>query len=345
VRTEFAQRPTFDADNWRHAFAVGAVRVLETRLLTRPFLANLAAAQDDAQLEAQLRHTDYAVESGAAGPLPARLEPVLLSRRQAVRDRFDELVDDAEVIELFRSRTDFHNLRVLLRQAVAGRDFAAALVDDGAVPTATLQDIFAEERYGDLPEHLGAAVEAAIPAYFAGRDPRQIDFAVDRAQATFRLRRGRRLGSAFLVELARMTADLTNIRTACRVKWLDQEVRILDSALLPGGHVERGVFAEVLTRPWDDAGPLFGATPYADLVADGVEGLAQEASFIRLERLCDEYAAGLRRHSREVVAGVEPIVAYLLAREAEIRNVRMIVSARHSGLDANRIIDRLAQTY
>ena len=345
MQVDFARYPSIQAENWRYAFAVGAVRVMETRLLPRATLVQLAGAENDDQLGAQLRDTDYAPEPGTPGPLPARVEPVLLARRQAVRDRFAHWVDDPPVIELFQSRVDFHNVRVALRQAVSERDYAHAMIDQGVVPTGVLQSIFAEERYDALPGYLQAAVERAIPAYFENRDPRQIDFAVDRAEAAFRLERGQAIGSGFLVEWARMTADLTNVRAALRVKWMDQERRLLDAALLPGGYVEAGLFHETLTRPWDGAAALFAATPYADVVAGGVDGIAQRQSFIPLERLCDDHTIGLLRMTRQVVAGIEPVVAYLLAREAEIRNVRMVVSGRHSGLGTDRILDRLPETY
>ena len=344
MQINFARYPSIHAENWRYAFAVGAVRVLETRLLSRSALVQLAGVEGDEQLESQLRDTDYAVEPGA-GPLPARLEPALLRERQAARDEFAHLVDDPLVNELFQSRVDFHNLRVALRQALSERDFSHALIDHGVVPTATLQAVFAEERYDSLPEHLRAAVVQAIPAYFEGKNPRQIDFAVDRAQAVFRLKRAREIGSPFLVELARLTADLTNIRATLRVKRLEQERRLLDAALLPGGYVETDMLHEALHRPWDGVAALFSVTPYADVVAGGVEAIVQDESFIRLERVCDDHTIGFLRTTRQIVAGIEPITAYLLAREAEIRNVRMVVSGRHSGLEPSRIIDRVPETY
>ena len=51
------------------------------------------------------------------------------------------------------------------------------------------------------------------------------------------------------------------------------------------------------------------------------------------------------RNARLVTIGVEPLIAWLFAKETEIRNVRMIMTGKINNLPMDMIRERLRETY
>ena len=51
------------------------------------------------------------------------------------------------------------------------------------------------------------------------------------------------------------------------------------------------------------------------------------------------------KRAKYVAFGIEPIIGYLAAREAELTAVRIVMSARSAGLDSERIMERLRDSY
>ena len=64
---------------------------------------------------------------------------------------------------------------------------------------------------------------------------------------------------------------------------------------------------------------------------------------MRLERLCEEHLLGFLRTTRSLAAGPQPVIAYFLMKENEIRTVRMVLTCKNNGLDVRLILDRLGE--
>ena len=336
--TEFYRYPPIGADDWRYGFAVGTIRALETRMLTRSALLDLANAENfDAAMEL-LSGTDYALPVGGRGP--AEVEQMLRDRRTEVRRRFASLMEDELLVELLEARDDFANLRLAIRRLVTERPIGADYSVDGSIPAEQFEEILQAEDYGRFPEHLQEAVESAVLGYYESKDIRRIDYELDKAQAVYKLRRARELRCEFLCSLFRIQIDLINVRMMLRLKAAGRQERHL---FLPEGFVEMAKYAHALEVGYEAVPPLFFATPYFELVEGGIAYWTTNQSFLRLERLCEEYLMGYLRQTAALAAGWQPIVAYLLLMEQEIRTVRMILTAKQNGMEARLILDRLGE--
>ena len=102
------------SDDTRYAYAVGRIRVLETRLLDKSRLDSLVEARSAEEVLKALADTDY-------GPFLAELkeargfEEALNGELKNVLRLVSDLSQDAELTDIFRLRYDFHNLKVLLK--------------------------------------------------------------------------------------------------------------------------------------------------------------------------------------------------------------------------------------
>lgn len=333
---EFLTYPQVGTDDWRYTSQSAEVRVMEMQLLTRAVLLDMANAPDFASAVGSLVGGDYAIAQ--ANVRMEEVEALLLEKRTAVRELFAEWMLDETVVTLFKSRDDFANLRLALRRVLTDRPVGSDYSADGNVAPDVLEQVFEEENYALFPEYLVEATEQAILAYYQDKKIPQIDHVIDRFEAEFKMAQARELGDVFLLNLFRLQIDLTNIRTVLRLKHLDADQR---NVLLPGGFLEMDRLREAFDHGYDGLGQLFFATPYYRIVEVGAGYVASDESFLKVEQQCDEYLTGYLRSTSQITAGPQPIIAYLLLKEHEIRTVRLILTAKKNLLDTKLILDRV----
>ncbi len=334
---EFFNYPPVGQDDYRYMFQTAQVRSMETQMLARTALMDMANAPDFASAASSLSGTEYTFPQGAGG---LELETVLLQRRAAVRRLFDDLMLDERVVEVFRSRDDYANLRLVLRRVLTDKPVGADYSPEGNVPPELLRQAFEEQNQAILPEYLQQAADQAVLAFYANKDIRQIDYAIDHAQAAHKLDVAQDAdGNIFLTNLFRIQIDLTNLRTMLRIKFLQADPR---GVFLAGGFVEEDRLRQGIELPYEAMGALFFATPYHHIVDAGASYLAANGSFLKVEQQCDDYLLGYLRQTVQITAGPQPVVAFLLAKEHEIRTVRLILTAKRNHLDTKLILDRVA---
>ena len=337
---DFYTYPPIGGDDWRYTFQTAQVRTLEMQMLGRATLLDMANAENFQQAADLLSGTEYALPRG--GVDFAEVESVLQQRRAAVRELFSDLMLDERIVELLRSRDDFANLRLAVRRSLTEKPLGADYSSDGNVPPELIEQIFAEEETFSkpaFPDYVQDAVERAVLAYYQNKDVRRIDYAIDRLQAEYNLKKARRLNSIFLAGLFRIQIDLTNIRTMLRLKFTDSEER---NVFLEGGFIELERFIHGLDLGYEALGALFFVTPYYRIVDAGANYVASNKSFLKVEQQCEEHLTGFLKSTVQITAGPQPIIAYLLMKENEIRTVRLILTAKKNYLDTRLILDRIS---
>ena len=335
---DFYRYPPVGTEDWRYGFATAKVRSLETLMVSRGTFLDMANSENLSSAVELLGSSDYSMLSGASGY--GEIERMLLDKRSEVRNLFIELMIDDDLEELLRARHDFANMRLAIRRVVTERPIGLDYSDFGSVPAAEFEEIFEQENYERFPNYLREAVEGAVLGYYSDKDIRRIDYAIDRYESQYRIKKAVELKSVFLLSLFRTRIDLTNIRTMMRLKLAERDEKVF---FLPGGFVEIDRFVHGLGIGYEALASLFYATPYHDVVEGGVSYLVAEESFLRLERLCEEHTTGFLRTTQSLAAGPQPVIAYFLMKENEIKSLRMVLTCKNNGLDTRLVIDRLGE--
>lgn len=352
---DFYTYPPVGGDDWRYIYQTAQVRVLEMQMLSPATFLDMANAESFEAAADSLAASEYALPQGLARSRQAlaEMENILRLRRSAVRELFSDLMTrpaepgrsriDEPIVELFRTRDDFANLRLAIRRTVTEKPLGTDYSTDGNVPPELFEQIFAEESEPDdrpvFPDYVQQAVEKAILAYYQQKDIRQIDYAIDKFQAEYNLNKAHELESIFLLGLFRIQTDLTNIRTMLRLKFTESEQR---NVFLQGGFIELERFRHSLDLGYEALGPLFFVTPYYRVVEAGAGYLASNKSFLKAEQQCDEFLTGFLKSTIQITVGPQPIIAFLLLKENEIRKVRLVLTAKKNHLDTKLILDRIS---
>ena len=114
-------------------------------------------------------------------------------------------------------------------------------------------------------------------------------------------------------------------------------------ALIEGGNVPMD-FAVRGTVTADEFNELFGSTVFKEAAV--LAGAALEGGPMTLfERECDNAVNRFLDTARRTGFGSEVVIGYLAAEENAITTVRMILTGLLSGIDPDRLKERLRDTY
>jgi V/A-type H+-transporting ATPase subunit C len=334
---DFHTYPPVGTDDWRYVFQSAQVRALELQMLTKPAFLDMANAENFQAAADLLSATEYAMPRSDKSS--AEMENNLSLRRSAVRKLFADLILDKTIVKLFKTRDDFANLRLAVRRMLTDKPLGTDYNTDGNFPPEQFEQVFAEENYSELPDYMADASERAVLTYYKNKDIRRIDSAIDSAQSEYNLKQAHRISSIFLLALFRTQIDLTNIRTMLRLKFTESEQR---NVFFKGGFIELDRLERGAELGYEALAPLFFATPYYHLVEAGAAYLNSEKSFLRIDQQCQEHLTGFLKSTAQITAGLQPVIAYLLLKENEIRTVRLILTAKKNNLDTKLILDRIS---
>ncbi len=321
-------------DSVYYGFAVGKVRVLETRIFGAGTYERLVDAPTFAEQKRILSDTVYGrYLEGAenADDVETGLEAAL--------DDFYRFLAEASlpepVVRFFRVRYDYANLRAALKAKALRVPAEDMLVGLGTVP--------AEAFLGPLerlPEFL-----ADVAASLAGDEERavtveEIDAVVERAAFEDLAKTARVSKSRALKDLSRLMIDVANARAAIRARRQERPVAELAEGLFRGGSLKTDAIVESYALPFREFVETIAAMP----ALKGVDAAAL-ADAASLDVVLDNLVSRFLRHARAVQFGPEPVIAYVMAREAEVTAVRTLLIGRLAGLDREALRSRLRELY
>lgn len=334
----FYRYPPIGPEDWRYAYPTAKVRVLELAMIPRGTFVDMANAGSLAEAAELLAGTDYTVDANADSQ---QIEQMLMNCRTQSRQLFSDLILDEGILSFLRAREDFANMKLAIRRVVTERPLGLDYSNEGNVPAEEFEEIFEQENYERFPDYLQDAVEAAVLGYYENKDIRRIDYEIDRVQSAWRVQQAVKSKNVFCLSLVRVRIDLDNIRTMLRLKMAerDEETKFF----LPGGFVDAEKCVQGLDAGYEAIGALFYATPYFELLEASIPYLRSEKSFLKLEKECEDFVKGFLKTSRSIAAGPQPVVAYFLMKEAEVRTVRMMLTGKKNGLTPKLLLDRLGE--
>lgn len=328
-------------ENTDYAYAVGRIRALETKLLTRGVIERMLEAKDVDELLRILSDTPY----GSLLSETTEYQKLLRIEENKIISLFDELCLDPVLSELIHYQYDFHNVKVLTKAYLTKSDFSHALCEYGKLDISLLRGAFEEEKFGSLPEILQQMITKAVEEYYSKDDPRLIDLTVDQEMFRFYVSEVNKFENDFLSELLALIIDLTNIKTLVRVKRLNEDKETLRLAIFEGGKLSAPWFIDLADEPWENLSHKFYPTPYFQFVEEGYGYLQREASFLKLEKLCDDFLINFLRISRYRAFGVEPLIAYFIAKLNELKILKLLFVGKLHGIEVSRMKERLPDVF
>jgi len=314
----------------KYTYALGVIRAREVKLLTDKSFEELLSTEGVEELMAALHDTDYG--HFFRNVKKSEAEQTLEEYKVALYNDMTKLINNAEIMEILRAKYDFHNVKVLLKGKISEDDFTDVCSGLGVVPVSKMVEIFKEEKYSYLPGYLKKAVETGIDVYYStDHNTQRLNFAVDSLMA------GKLTSyeeNSFLNRYYKLWVDLTNLKIILRLFFLERYEELNSFALLSGGNIRKSKILEAKIESPDSLEDFYRGTIYSFL-------LQYRDSFSILERESERLLVSYLKSVAFESIGVEPVVAYLLLKDNEIKNLRVILIGKMNGVGKDLIAERL----
>lgn len=248
--------------------------------------------------------------------------------------------------EIIGCKYDFHNIKVALKAKHSPQAGPLPYIEATLYsPELIAKTVEKFDPKANLPAHLLAAITAGEEAFGAAENPQDIDIALDkRMYERMRVLAGE-LGSDFIVGYVRRAIDFYNIKTLVRVKNMQKGTAFLADCLAPGGDSDPSL---LLAAYGKNAGALslaFAFKSYGDAFKAGMEAYEKSGNYSELERLLDSALIAYVKNAKRIPFGPEILFAYLVSKENEIRQVRIVAACKINGIAPAALKERLRDNY
>lgn len=320
------------------AYAVARIRALETKLLDNAQLERLLNAGNLAEALTLLGETEY---SGSIANLKEahRFEEALNAELERVIRLLLQLAQDASEMKVFVYRYDLDNLKRLLKDPAIGVDKLSNL---GVWPPQWLSEKLAAEDYREIPEELAQGIVAARRVYKETSDVQEIDGILDRAWFALGYQTLKDSQSQLLFKWWIAMIDLTNFKSWVRLRLIGLPFQEFEKFFIENGSWRRGDFREFWDQPDEKVLAWLTNTAYSRLVTEGTSLLK---SLTVLEREYDNFLTDLISQAKLISLGIEPLVGFLIAREIEVKTLRVILVGKSNEVSNSKIKERLRRAY
>ncbi len=321
-----------------YLFLSTRVKCLECSLLSHERMERMLEARTVEDAAKVLQECGYA-EMARVGQ--EELDHAIAEQRHKTMEDLSSVAPDPRLIDVFKIKYDYHNVKVLLKADAMGVNADRLLVDAGRVPAAALAEGMHNAELRGVSYTLRKAVSDARDMLSTTGDPQLADFILDRAYFAEMFELARATGSSFLEGYVRISIDAANLRSLVRVLRMGKGPEFLRSVLFEGGNIHT---SRVLAASGGSLEELYAASALKDAAAAGAAAL-NGGGLTRFEKLCDDGVNAYLAGAKYVAFGEAPAIGYLAAKENEFTAVRIILTGRMAGLDADTIRERLREAY
>jgi V/A-type H+-transporting ATPase subunit C len=327
-----------------YAYASARIRAKETKLLRSGHFDRMLDASSPEEALKVLAESEYGFGGECTADIFA-FEKLLDDELKKTFMLLLEIAPQPEIIKAFQRKFDFFNIKVLLKAELSGQDVPPILADAGTFAKEAVWRMIRERDYSEFTQVMREAVVETRDAFARLQDPQVIDLLLDKASYHQFASDIGHMDSRFLREIAEITIDTANIRMFVRARSLGREWDFIKKLLLPDGTIPEEAYCANSDKPLDVFVGQIQNTRYGDAVRKAWELSGKMNFSAGLEKCLNDYLLDHIRGAKQVTMGIEPVIAWLYAKDTEIRNVRIIMTGRINGLPAETIRERLRAGY
>lgn len=318
----------------QYTYAVARIRALEVALFSNATIDQLIACSDYDQC------LQFLAEKGwGDSDTPAQAEAILNREEEKIWEVVKDLHVDMDKFAVLSYPKLFHNLKAAIKEVCVGDTNRHIFYDDVSVPGAAMLEIVREKEFGKLPSDMQHAAEEAYEAMLHTRDGQLCDVIIDRAALDAVYRAGKAAKDAIIRDYAESTVAVADIKIAVRSQKTAKSLEFMTRAMAECDSVNAAQLAKAALNGMDAIREYLMGTAYAE----GAEALAQSPS--AFERWCDNRIIQTISPQKYKAFTIGPVIAYVIARQNEIKTVRIILSGKLNDLPEDSIRERVREMY
>ena len=310
----------------KYTYAVARIRALEVSLFSSSTIEQLIACKDH---ESCLR---FLTEHGWGGvDVPLNADAILTREQEKIWETIREMQVDMDVFDVLSYPNWFHNLKAAVKEVCTGKSGANIYFEGTPISKEEMTRIIREKDYQALPENMREAASEAVDTLLHSGDGQLCDVIIDRATMEAILAAGKKSKAAIIRDYAESTVAVANIKVAVRC--------CMKRAMAPCKTLNVERLAHAALVGLDAVMEYLNGAGYAE----AAEALKESPS--AFERWCDNRIIETIQPQKTNPFSVGPLVAYVIARQNEIKTVRIILTCKQNGLSDDSIRERVREMY
>ena len=317
----------------QYIYAVARIRSRELSLLNEAVISQLSAAATEEDCLRILNEKNWGNPD-----LPS--EEMFQEENKKTWALIRELVpNNMQIFDVFRLEKDYHNLKAAVKESCIDGIHPGIFTDGGTIPAKDIEQAIAESDYDALPKSMRQVAQEAKETLLQTRDGQLCDVIIDRAALEAIREAGEKTGEALLKDYGELVCATGDIKIAVRAARTGKSRQFLDRALAPCSTLDVSALAEAAAAGVDAVIAYLDHTVYADAVEE------LNGSVAAFERWCDNRMIETIKPQIHNPFGIGPIAAYILARDNEIKTVRIILAAKRNDLPEEMLRERVREMY
>jgi V/A-type H+-transporting ATPase subunit C len=249
-------------------------------------------------------------------------------------------------IRLWLYPYDCNNVKAAIKAFFRGVDARRMMFDFGTVSPQCVTEMVQTGDFEALPASMRQAASEATRAYAKGQNPQVIDLLLDRACFADMAQAASDSGDGFALSMVQTKTDLTNILTAVRLLRMgrdtDSTLAFFKEAMLEGGTLSSQTLNE-----WMQGGEayLWSRLYHTPLGWISEQLAGKEKTLTQVERCIDDFLMHQLKGVKFSAFGREVLIAYWLANEYAVKNLRIVLAGHAAGLSPETIRERVRDGY
>ena len=307
--------------------------------------ANEAALLKDADLEQLINAPDYKkaisilTEKGYSEPQGTDYSAMLDRELDKVWEFVTDNAPEADGLNTLVVKNDFQNLKAILKAEVMGEDAKEFLVKPSVIDADELFEKISERRFEELPEFISDAAKKAYDTITKTGNGQMCDIIVDEAALKAICGFAEKSGEELMKEYADIFCLSTDIKTAYRCMKTKKGKSFIEAALCACNLVDRNALADAAVEGEEAFFDFLKSNNLADYAAVLEKGASV------FEKFCDDKLIAVMKKAKMTAFGLSPVSAYFIAKETEIKCLRIILSAKLSNASNDIIRERMRELY
>lgn len=318
-----------------YAYAVARIRVNELKLLTAAELDQLINASDYSEAVRKL------VDKGWSAPTSEYdYAQMLEAEADKAWSLIKEVVPDIRELDMLIVKNDFHNLKAALKCSVGEDKAEAYYVKPSCIDPDIITQAVEAHDFSLLPEYMQEAAQEAYDMVVKVNNGQLTDVVLDTAAMKAMLCLADKTGEELLVKIADLICAAADIKAAYRSAKTNKSREFTELSVSECKTLDRASLIESASEGADKLIAYLENTQYAEPA-----GYLKNGDTTAFEKWCDDELMQLVAQAKFTCFGVAPIVAYYIAKDAEVKSVRIILSAKLNNLSADIIKKRVRELY
>lgn len=317
-----------------YPYAVAKIKAKENNMLNKAILEQLASETDIK------RQVSVLEEKGYDFSIVERYEEfdkVLKNEEEKLYSLIKELIEENDFLEIFLSPIDYNNIKMILKSEIQKKPYFENLEKGGLIETDLLSEILENKEYNRLNDNLRNAIEYAISEYEKTKMPYLIDVILDKACYENLIEKSKEIGNEFLKRYVQKLIDSINIKTFFRIRNFYKNFEIFKISFIEGGRITLNNFETAFDE--DDQNLKNKFVGFSEIIEQAIY------DYKNIDIYFDNYIMNYMKEAKLNALGLEPIVAFIYAKQTEFKNVRIILTGKLSNISVEKIKERLRESY